>query len=215
VDFVDENPQQEAESIAQSLGSITIMYERARDGDSRAPEELWNAYSKRLLGLARAVLRQRGITPADASEDSIVNAAFAKFFDAISRGKYHDVADRHDLWRLLAVITRNSALNEAKRSGNRKARVAAQSDSIFTQHTDDEPAPEEVAALSDTIESLERQIRERATTGEQSERIIQVMTMTLSGHTQREISEAIGQSEVTVRRNLTIVRELLSQDEES
>ncbi len=207
---MDDKLTDESASVAESMSGITVMYKRAKDGDARATEELWKAYSKRLFGLARAVLRSRGIAPVDASEDSVVNIAFAKFFNAIANGKYQDVADRHDLWRLLAVITRNSALNQAKRHG-KVIRVSADDDSMFMEQADDQPTPEDVAALSDTVESLEQQIRRRSTTAEQSERIIRVMTMTLAGHTQREIADAIDQSEITVRRNLQIVRELLNQ----
>ncbi|PAY19058.1 hypothetical protein CKO51_13065 [Rhodopirellula sp. SM50] len=201
----------EAESIAESLGSVTVMYQRAVEGDSQAPAELWDAYSKRLFGLARAVLRQRGITPAQASEDSIVNAAFAKFFDALQRGKYNEVADRHELWCLLATITRNNALNQAGRAGRQAQRVSDAESAVFKQ-ADGGPTAEEVAALSDTLSDLEQKIQDRSTNADQAERIIQVMTMTLSGHTQREIAEAIGQSEVTVRRNLSMIRDLIDPD---
>jgi len=197
----------EPESVADSLGSVTFMYQRAIDGDSQAPDAIWDAYCKRLQGLARAVLRQRGVAPAQASEDSVVNAAFAKFFAALSRGKYREVADRHELWCLLAVITRNTALKQAKQAGQQAAYTDA--DSLVLQHADTSPTPAEVAALSDTISDLEQQIRARSTDSEQADRIIRVMSMTLSGYTQREIATAIGKSEVTVRRNLNMVRDLL------
>ncbi len=184
------------------------MYQRAIDGDSQAPGGIWDAYCKRLQGLARAVLRQRGVAPAQASEDSVVNAAFAKFFAALSRGKYREVADRHELWCLLAVITRNTALKQAKRAG-KQAAYNTDADSLLLQHADTSPTPAEVAALSDTISDLEQQIRARSADSEQADRIIRVMSMTLSGYTQREIATAIGKSEVTVRRNLNMVRDLL------
>ena len=199
----------EHSSVAESLGSITTMYKRALAGDSCAPDALWDHYSKRLFGLARAVLRQRGISPAHTSEDSVVNDAFARLFEAISKGRYQDVADRHELWHLLATMTRNLALNQVKRY--RKAPVAI-ADTPESEHGDEQPTFEEVAAVSDTIESLERRIRERSKTEQQSDRIIRVMRMTLSGYTQREIASEIRQSEVTVRRNLTMIRELMRFD---
>lgn len=197
-----------AESISDSLGSVTMMYQRAVDGDSQAPRELWEAYSKRLFGLARSVLRQRGVAPAHASEDSIVNEAFAKFFDAISKGKYGEVADRHELWCLLAVVTRNKAINRVAKARPQAAHFVDVESSILEQaHAG--PTGEEVAALSDTIDVIEQKIRDRAKNDEQADRIIRVMTMTLSGHTQQEIASEIGQAEITVRRNLTMIRRLL------
>lgn len=209
---VNHEDEQTSLKVFESLSSITRVYERAKLGEEDAATELWETYSKRLLGLARAVLHSRGIVPADVSEDSVVNAAVAKFFDALSRGRYQDVADRHDLWRLLAVITRNHALNQAKKYGNRIDRNLG-SDSIFVQEASGEPMPEEVAALSDMIGRVEHTIRSRSKSHHQAERIIRVMTMTLSGHTQGEIASAIGQSAVTVRRNLSMIREIIEREE--
>jgi DNA-directed RNA polymerase specialized sigma24 family protein len=199
------------ESVADSLGSVTCLYQRVVDGDCRATGALWDAYCKRLYGLARAVLRQRGIAPAQASEDSVVNAAFAKFFAALSQGKYREVADRHELWCLLAVITRNTAIHHAKRAGKQMA-YTTDVESFVLQQADASPTPAEVAALSDTISDLEQRIRARSTDREQADRIIRVMSMTLCGYTQREIAAAIGKSEVTVRRNLKLVRDLLNHN---
>jgi DNA-directed RNA polymerase specialized sigma24 family protein len=200
-----------ADSVAESLGSVTMMYQRAVDGDSQAADALWHAYARRLSGLAGAVLRQRGIAPAQTSQDSVVNVAFARFFEALARGKYHDVADRHELWRLLAVITRNTALNQAKRARNRAIHEAHLASSGM-EFADAGPTPEEIAALCDTIAVTEQRIRERSTSSAQSDRIVRVLNMTLSGHTQREIADAIGQSEVTVRRNLQMIRDLLRSE---
>ena len=200
---------EERSSVAESLGSITRMYQLALAGDSRAPDVLWERYSRRLFGLARAVLRQRGICSAHASEDSVVNEAFARFFEAISQGRYQEVADRHELWHLLATMTRNHALNQAKRHGKAATELA---DLAAADHAHDDPTPGEVAAVSDTIESLEQRIRDQAKTDQQAERIIRVMQLTLSGYTQREIAADICQSEVTVRRNLSMIRQLMPLD---
>lgn len=196
--------------VADSPSSITLIYARAKSGDEAAATELWNAYAKRLLGLARAVLRSRGIAPADASEDSVVNAAFTKFFDALSKRKYQGVADRHDIWRLLAVITRNHALNQARKHGKRLDRNL-DSDSLFLSEPNFEPSSQEVVAVSDMIDRIHQEVRSRAKSEEQAMRITRVMTMTLSGHTQKEIASAIDQSEVTVRRNLRMIRQILKR----
>lgn len=196
-----------------SLGEITLLYERAKSGDEDAAEGLWYVYANRLLGLARAVLERRGIAPSETSEDSVVNMAFTRFFDALSRGKYSDVQNRHDLWRLLAVITRNHALNEAKRYGRRIDRTR-DSEALLNQSCA-EPIANEVLAVSDMVEKIELEIQERSRNDQQADRIIQILRMTLCGHTQKEISSAIGQSEITVRRRLGMVRELLLRHSEN
>lgn len=203
---MNPNQDDEHESVGNSLGSVTDLYKLALAGDSQAPAALWERYSKRLFGLARAVLRQRGICPAHSSEDSVVNEAFAKFFESIAKGRYHEVADRHELWHLLATMTRNHALNQAKRHG--KTPIGT-SDVNTGEYENDWPNPLDVAAVSDTIESLEQRIRDHSKTDQQASRIIRVMQMTLCGYTQREIAEDISQSEVTVRRNLSMIRQLM------
>lgn len=112
------------------------------------------------------------------------------------------------------MITRNSALTQAKR-----ARKRAEWESIIEvscdRFADSAPTPEYVAALSDTIAATENKIRQRSPSVEQADRIIRVMNMTRIGHRQREISEEIGQSVVTGRRNLQMIRDLLQLDSTS
>ena len=203
-------PQDETDSsVAKSLSSITSIYDRAKLGDHDAVTALWQVYSKRLLGLARSVLLKRGIAPVEATEDSVANAAFANFCAAMSRGKYQEVKDRHELWCLLAVITRNNALNRVKRIRNRIDRHR-DTDLQMLGKASNDPTPEEVAALTETISVLEEKIWSEAKTDEQAERVIRVMQMTLSGFTRREIAKSIGRTEATVRRNINMVRGLLN-----
>ena len=195
--------------VADSLSSITLMYEQAKRGDGDAANQLWHAYSRRLHGLARAVLRNKGIVPSEASEDSVVNTSFAKFFDALSHGRYQEVKDRHDLWSLLSVMTRNNALNAAKKQGRRLDRVSAP-ESYVAESADTQPSPDDVAALSDMVDWLLNTISAKSKSEEQADRINKVLMMTLSGFRQTEIAERIGQSEMTVRRNLNLIRDLLN-----
>ena len=204
------NENIEAVRLADSLGSVTAIYHRVIEGESQATNELWEVYSKRLLGLARAVLRSHGIATAQVSEDSIVNVAFSRFFDALKQGRYQEVADRHELWCLLAVITRNRALNQIKQA-DRRTRDLTEDELAVELRPDGCPNPHEVAALCDTVARLENEIRAKSRSTPQAERTMTIFRMTLSGYTQREIAEKIGRAEVTVRRSLAVIRKLLSQ----
>ena len=50
---MDQRFDSDAESVAETLASVTEIYHRAVEGDSVAEAEIWEAYARRLQGLAR------------------------------------------------------------------------------------------------------------------------------------------------------------------
>src|SRR5262245_52761589 len=84
-------------------GSITGWLGRVAAGDRPAAERLWQRYFHRLVGLARARLRDAPRRAAD--EEDVALSAFDSFCRGAERGRFPDLADRDGLWALLMTIT--------------------------------------------------------------------------------------------------------------
>src|SRR5436305_7405580 len=87
--------------------SVTFWIGQLKAGDSLAAQKLWEGYYGRLVGLARARLRGAGVRAAD--EEDVALSAFASFCRGAEHGRFPQLADRDDLWRLLVVLTARKA----------------------------------------------------------------------------------------------------------
>src|SRR5262245_58994534 len=90
------------ESVSQWLNLL-------QEGDSAAAQQLWERYFHRLVGLARVKLQGQPRRAAD--EEDIALSAFASFCRNAADGRFPQLADRDDLWRLLVTLTERKAYN--------------------------------------------------------------------------------------------------------
>src|SRR4051794_30533240 len=105
----------------QSEGSVTRWIGDLRSGGDAAAQQLWERYSARLVGLARGRLRAARRAGAIEDEEDAALSAFDSFCrGAAALGRFPDLADRDDLWRLLVVITVRKALGQLESQGARK-----------------------------------------------------------------------------------------------
>src|SRR5438552_14213398 len=93
-----------------SEGSVTRWVTALKGGDAAAAQPLWERYYRRLVGLAREKLRTARRRAAD--EEDVVQSAFHSFFRGVARGRFPQLGDRDNLWRLLVVITARKALDQ-------------------------------------------------------------------------------------------------------
>ena len=101
-------------------GSVTRWLESVRAGDSGAAEPLWGRYFQRLVQIMRVrfpVLRKAGTFE---DEEDAALSAFKSVCLGLVDGRYPDLSDRDDLWRLLVLVTTRKALNQIERSGRKK-----------------------------------------------------------------------------------------------
>ena len=70
--------------------------------------------------VARAKLKRLRKSTADEDEEDAALSAFNSFCAGAARGKFPQLADRDDLWRLLVVITARKAMAQANREGRQK-----------------------------------------------------------------------------------------------
>src|SRR4051794_21834262 len=90
-------------------GTITRWIDDVRGGADPAAEGLWGRYFERLSRLARSRLRTASRAVED--EEDVALSAFKSFVVGARAGRYPDLADRDELWRLLVVITVRKALD--------------------------------------------------------------------------------------------------------
>jgi DNA-directed RNA polymerase specialized sigma24 family protein len=87
---------------ADSQPSISQWIIGAKEGRSQAIDALWGRYFDRLVRLARRQLAAQPRRAAD--EEDLALSAFASFCRAAEEGRFPDLSDRDDLWRLLVTI---------------------------------------------------------------------------------------------------------------
>ncbi len=85
--------------------SVSTWLGRLRAGDSAAAA-LWRRYHSQLVELARGH-PSRSVRRA-ADEEDVALSAFAAFCAGAAAGRFPDLTDRHDLWRLLFTLTLNA-----------------------------------------------------------------------------------------------------------
>lgn len=186
---------------------ITAWLDQLRDGDRAAVEPLWRCYFPRLVGLARA--RLRGLPCRAADEEDVALSAFDSFCRAAEAGRFPDLSDRADLWRVLLLITARKAADLAEREGRAKRdwhRVLAQGDSSTDALADvpgHEPDPQFAAEVAERCSELLTLL---------GDKLRAVAVAKLEGYTNAEIAARVGCALVTVERRLRAIRTTWQQD---
>jgi DNA-directed RNA polymerase specialized sigma24 family protein len=190
-------------------GSVTIWIDALRAGDPQAADRLWRRYFEALVRLARPRLQARARRVAD--EEDIALGAFDSFCAGIARGRFPNLADRDDLWRLLVTIAARKAADQNRSEARQKrgggGRVLHESD--LASGPDDqvvgldqvvaaEPTPEFAAMLADECA--------RRLDGLPDDSLRRVALLKMEGHGNDEIAVELGCSLRTVARKLEVIR---------
>jgi RNA polymerase sigma factor (sigma-70 family) len=191
-----------------SDGSVTRWVAALRAGDPAAAQPLWERYYRRLISLARQKLRSARRRAAD--EEDVVQGAFHSFFRGLAQGRFPQLNDRDDLWRLLVVITARKALDQlahehAKRRGGGtlqgESRISPGTNfdgAAIEQVVGDEPTPEFAAQVAEEYQRLLDLLGD--------ETLKRVAIWKMEGLTKDEIAERLNCSRRTVARKLETIR---------
>jgi DNA-directed RNA polymerase specialized sigma24 family protein len=184
--------------------SVTEWFVRLREGDGRAARPLWEHYFPRMVALARQRLSARPGRAAD--EEDVALSAFARFCHDAQRGRFPDVADRHDLWKLLIAITAHKSVDQARReqAAKRGGGRARWSEADLVQVIGREPTPEFAARVAEECERL------LARLGDDTLRRVAVWKM--EGRTNAEIAGLLGCVPRTVERRLEEIRQIWGEE---
>jgi DNA-directed RNA polymerase specialized sigma24 family protein len=189
----------------------TTWFERLAAGDSTAAQRAWQDYYGRLIALARRKLGGSARRVAD--EEDVVLVAFNSFLKGLKAGRFPKLADRHDLWQVLVMLTARKAIdqreyeNRQKRGGGKKpiaAHAGHGSDSaLLSEAIGTEPTPAFATEVAEELESLLAALGDLTLT--------QIAVGKLEGYTNQELAQQIGCGVRTIERKLNLIRAVWEQ----
>jgi DNA-directed RNA polymerase specialized sigma24 family protein len=195
-------------------GSITGWLGNLKEGDQAAAQPLWERYFSKLVTVARTKLRRMRRMTADQDEEDAALSAFNSFCAGAARGRFPQLADRDDLWRLLVVITARKAMAQANREGRQKrggGKVVEEAVLLGRglEGTDGSivgleriaaagPTPEFAAMMAEQCSLLLDALDDDS--------LRQVAVSRMEGYNNDEIAEQLGCARRTVARRLDLIR---------
>jgi len=195
-------------------GSISLWIHLLKDGDEAAVREIWRAYFQRLVVLARAKLR--GVQRRVADEEDAALCDFDSFCRGAEHGRFPQLNNRDDLWRLLVMIAARKAADLAQNEARlKRGGGLVRGDSAFlSSESSGEKGWAEIAGNEPTPEfaaqTAEEYRRLLALLGNDELRSIAVWKM--EGLTNSEIADRLGYAIPTVERRLRIIRKTWSAE---
>jgi DNA-directed RNA polymerase specialized sigma24 family protein len=190
-------------------GSVTKYIGELKAGVADAAQPLWERYFTTLVRRAQAKLRTTPRRAAD--EEDVALSAFDSFCAAVKQGRFPQLADRDDLWKILVTITDRKAADLAKYEGSRPGKgrrllseAALRGSGSFREGegfaaiAGSEPSPEFAASVAEEcrrlLDSLDDDVLRR------------VALDRLAGYKDAEIAARLGCTRRTVMRKLTLIR---------
>src|SRR5262245_1702448 len=166
----------------QPAPSVSQWLRQVQQGDPAGAQRLWERYFTRLVHLARGKLN--GVALGLTDEEDVALSAFASFCRHAERGRYPDLADRNELWRLLVVMTARKAAHALRdemrdKRGGGLERSAIEIDAVIGA----EPTPEFAAQCADELRVLLDRLRDPDLCG--------VAVSKLEGYTNAEVAERL------------------------
>ena len=187
-----------------SEGSVTRWIGQLQAGDPAAAQPLWERYFQHLVELARRKLL--GARPQAADEEDVALSAFDSFCRGLKRGRFPDLQDRDNLWKLLVVLTARKACHLMRdeqrltRGGGQAAGANLELERVASQ----EPTPEFAAELAENCQRLLDLL------GDAELRTIALNKM--EGYTAEEIAVQLNCAPRTVERKLRLIRGLWKKE---
>jgi DNA-directed RNA polymerase specialized sigma24 family protein len=198
-------------------GSVTRWLADLKLGRNAAAQPLWERYFARMVELARLRLRSSRHKDAGSDEEDAALSAFDSLCAGLAKGRFPNLADRDDLWRLLVVITNRKVHAQARRQlrqkrGGGQVRPASDladpasdsDDDVLAQAVGAEPTPEFAAMIAEEY----RQLLERL----DDDMLRKVAMLRMEGHTCDEVAAQLGCARRTVARQLALIRRILAGD---
>lgn len=195
-------------------GSVTLWLGRLKDGDNDAVRPLWEAYFRRLVALARAKLR--GASTRVADEEDAALSAFDSFCRGAEQGRFPNLDNRDDLWRLLVTITARKAADHRQHQGRAKRGGGAvrgdsavtspqdDSDNGWTQFAGTDPTPEFAAQTAEEYARLLARLPD--------DELRSIAVWKMEGRTNEEIAARLDCAIPTVERRLRLIRKTWSTE---
>lgn len=193
--------------------SVSVWISQLKAGNHDAAQQPWDRYFREMVRLARARLQAFPRRAVD--EEDVALSAFDSFCRGAENGRYSQLSDRDNLWRLLVVITARKVIDTRQHETRQKrgggavqgesawpdAGGGCDRDAGIEQVIGAEPTP----AFAAEVAEQTRQWLEALG----SEELRAVAVWKMEGHSNQEIAEKLGCVERTVERRLGLIRRLL------
>ena len=190
--------------------NVSHWIDLVKHGDSTAANRIWQHYFDRLVRSVRH--RLYGQNRAVSDEEDIVLSVFDSFYSAVEKGRFPDLSDRDDLWRLLMRMSARKVVDK-RRHDQRQRRGGGVNLHSFDHTTDgenvieaigNEPTPEMVLMMQESVEQFFShlgvgQLRDLA-------------GAKLEGYSNAELARRFDCSERTIERRLHLIREKCQQE---
>jgi DNA-directed RNA polymerase specialized sigma24 family protein len=199
-------------------GSVTRWIADLKSGENAPIQPLWERYFARMVDLARLRLRSSRHKDAGSDEEDAALSAFDSLCAGLAKGRFPNLADRDDLWRLLVVITTRKVQAQARRQlrqkrGAGQVRPASElagpcddqdEDDLLARAIGSEPTPEFAAMVAEEyrrqLERLDDDVLRR------------VAILRMEGYTTDEVAAQLGCARRTVARQLALIRRILADE---
>ncbi|MEM7473893.1 MAG: ECF-type sigma factor [Planctomycetota bacterium] len=179
--------------------SITHWIKRAQLEDSEGEEAIWNHYFEQVVRLARSRMTLIQTSIYDAEDAAL--SAIHSLFRGIRANRFPELNDRHNLWRLLIVITSRKISAQRRRQSSRIVNAGQkQSEFAILGCLSEEPTAEFVSEVMDETENALNLLGD--------DQLQKIAVLKLDGFTTKEISERVHATTRTVRRKLERIRDI-------
>ncbi len=189
--------------------SVTVWIQELQAGNQAAAQRLWEQYFHQLVHLASQRLPSRLRRHAD--EEDVALSAFNSFCRGAIAGRYPQLADRDDLWRLLVTITAHKAVHlvrdeqRLKRGGPKNTSANGElADLELDQVIGREPSPDFSIQVAEELDRL--------LSGLNDATLCSVAVWKMEGYTSEEIAEKLNCTVRTVERKLQLIRKIWSSE---
>jgi len=196
--------------------SVTEWIAEVQAGDEAAAQRLWERYFGRLMEFCRKRLPHSTRRVGD--EEDVVLNAMDSFFRGAREGRFPELGDRDELWRLLVVIASRRASNYIRDQQREKRGGGVAADKARLDQTASpavgieqiicrEPTPEFAAMFAEEFERRLRQLDD--------ETLRTVAQLKLEGYSNLEIADRLGSALRTVERKLALIRLTWTEGDEA
>jgi RNA polymerase sigma factor (sigma-70 family) len=185
-----------------SDGTVTDWIIRLKAGQPEAPQRLWERYFQRLVSLARTMLRDAPRAAAD--EEDVALDAFECFCRAAKSGRYPQLNDRGNLWKLLVLLTGHKALDWVRHERRHKRGRPLTESEHLELIVDREPTPEFALEVADECRRLLASLED--------DDLKQVALRKMEGYTTEEIAAQMRYTSRSIERKLQLIRRIWANE---
>jgi DNA-directed RNA polymerase specialized sigma24 family protein len=194
--------------------SVTCWLDGVKAGEGRDIQRLWERYFEKLVRLAGSRLPLH--TRRTYDEEDVALSAFHSFCEGLGQGRFPQLADRDDLWRVLATITTRKVIGSLRHHTRRKrggghvlgesalTDRGADGEEGLARFLSREPTPEAATEFADACDRLFQRLQDPI--------LKSIALRKLEGWTTDEIAGEVGTTRRTVDRKLQLIRALWEEE---